>query len=317
VLFFLGFAWLELVYPAPDDPEKLAIAVGLYWVVAFVGMLLCGYETWTGRAEPFSVFFRLVGGLAPFVIEEKRGSAKKRLSPAGRAGTVPSCLFLALPGATLIAREPLPLSGVLFIILTLSSVSFDGLSRTFWWLALGDINPLEFPGRSAVMTRNTLGLALAFGVLGACYAAALSLGWLLAGRTARLHLALGAFIYSIMPISIAFHLSHYMTALLVDGQYAALAASDPFGTGLDLLRLGELHVTASFLNTYEGVRSIWNLQTAAIVLGHVAAVALAHALAIRHFGEGRRTLLSQLPLAMFMVLYTLFGLWLLSTPVAG
>jgi hypothetical protein len=65
------------------------------------------------------------------------------------------------------------------------------------------------------------------------------------------------------------------------------------------------------------VRTIWNLQTAAIVTGHVAAVALAHALAIRHFGEGRRAVLSQLPLALFMVLYTLFGLWLLSTPVVG
>jgi hypothetical protein len=133
----------------------------------------------------------------------------------------------------------------------------------------------------------------------------------------RLRPALGALVYSIVPISIGFHFAHYLTALLVDGQYAVIAASDPFGTGLDLLGLNERRVTTSFLNTYESVRTIWNLQTAAIVIGHVAAVALAHAVALRHFGEGRRATVSQLPLAAFMVLYTLFGLWLLATPVVG
>ena len=58
-LLFFGFAWFELVYPAPDDPERLAIAVGVYWLFAFVGMLVFGDKAWTERAEPFSIFFRL------------------------------------------------------------------------------------------------------------------------------------------------------------------------------------------------------------------------------------------------------------------
>jgi hypothetical protein len=308
LLVFASFAWLELVHPAPDDPAILAVAVAFYWLAAFAGMLLFGYEAWTARAEPFSIFFRLIGGLSPFVVEH---------DPKASKNSARFSLSVAVPGAALIAREPLPDSGVLFVILTLSSVSFDGLSRTFWWLALGDINPLEFPGRSALMARNSAGLFAAFAMLGACYATAVALGWVLAGGTGRLRPALHAFVYSILPISIAFHFSHYLTALLVDGQYAVIAAADPFGTGLDLLGLDERRVTTSFLNTYEGVRAIWNLQTAAIVIGHVAAVALAHALAIRHFGAGRRAALSQLPLAAFMVLYTIFGLWLLSTPVVG
>ena len=61
----LRFAWFELVYPAPDDPERLAFAVGGYWLFAFAGMLLFGEEAWTERAEPFSIFFRLVAGLSP------------------------------------------------------------------------------------------------------------------------------------------------------------------------------------------------------------------------------------------------------------
>ena len=321
VLFFLGFAWLELVHPAPDDPEKLALAVALYWLAAFAGMLLFGECAWMQRAEPFSIFFRLIAGLSPFIIAPARDAPLEALSITGRGerAAPPSghSISLALPGAALVERDPLPLSGVLFVLLTLSAVSFDGLSRTFWWLALGDINPLEFPGRSAMMTRNGIGLLLAFVALGACYVAAIRVGWRMSGGTGRLRPALGAFVYSIVPISMAFHFSHYLTALLVDGQYAFIAASDPFATGRDLFGLGDVHVTTSFLNTYDGVRTIWNAQTAGIVIGHVAAVAIAHMLALKHFGDGRRAVLSQLPLASLMVLYTLFGLWLLSTPVAG
>ena len=78
-------------------------------------------------------------------------------------------------------------------------------------------------------------------------------------------------------------------------------------------------MTTSFLNTYDSVRPIWNLQTAAIVARPCGGRScLAHALALRHFGErAPQRSLSQLPLAVLMVLYTLFGLWLLSTPTAG
>jgi hypothetical protein len=303
VLLFFAFAWMELVYPAPDDPERLAIAVACYWLIAFAGMLIFGEQVWAKRAEPFSIFFRLVAGLSPFILEQ---------GAAGRAR-----LALCWPGAALLEREPLPPSGVLFVLLTLSSVSFDGLSKTFWWLSLGGINPLEYPGRSAVVDRNTIGLLLAFAALSACYWAVVGLGWILARTRGALNPALGTLVYSIIPISIAFHFSHYLTALLVNGQYALIAASDPFGTGHDLLGLGHLHVTTSFLNTFGSVRLIWNLQTTIIVVGHIAGIVLAHLLALRHFGDGRRAALSQIPLAALMVLYTLFGLWLLSTPTAG
>ena len=302
VALFFAFAWIELVYPAPDDPERLAVAVATYWLISFAGMLTFGEQIWTQRAEPFSIFFRFVAGLSPFIVEKDRGRAT---------------IALGWPGAALLQRETLPISGVLFVLLTLSSVSFDGLSRTFWWLAFGRINPLEYPGRSAVVDRNTVGLLLAFAALAICYLACVRLGWILAGLPAALKPALGAFVYSIIPISIAFHFSHYLTALLANGQYALIAASDPFGTGLDLFGLGHLRVTTSFLNVYGSVRLIWNLQTAGIVIGHIAGIVLAHLIALRYFGEGRSAVASQLPLAALMVLYTLFGLWLLSTPVVG
>ena len=62
------------------------------------------------------------------------------------------------------------------------------------------------------------------------------------------------------------------------------------------------------------MRRIYLGQAGAVVSGHVLAVILAHAIAIRALGTTRRALLSQLPLALFMIAYTLFGLWLLASP---
>jgi hypothetical protein len=74
-------------------------------------------------------------------------------------------------------------------------------------------------------------------------------------------------------------------------------------------------VTTGFLGTYAGVRLIWNIEAGAIVLGHVIAIAAAHTIAVKTCGE--RSIWTELPIAVAMVLYTLFGLWLLSTPSAG
>ena len=51
-----------------------------------------------------------------------------------------------------------------------------------------------------------------------------------------------------------------------------------------------------------------------MVAGHVIALLLAHAIAIRAGQSTRRAALAQAPLALFMVAYTVFGLWLLATP---
>jgi hypothetical protein len=305
IVLFLGFAWFELIDIAPDDPWRLAVAAGAYWLFTFIALLLFGEEAWLGRAEPFSVFFRFIGALSPLVwTPAANGETEQRLS-------------LALPGTALLGRSPLPPSGVLFVLLTLASVSFDGLSKTFWWLGLNGINPLEFPGRSAVLGINSAGLVLTWLALAVLYTGAVLLGWRLAGRPGEPRALLGTLALSIMPIALAFHFSHYLTALLVNTQYAYAAASDPFGTGADVLALGHFHITTSFLNTYEGTRAIWNAQTAAIVLGHVLAVAMAHELARRSIADARAVVATELPLAAVMVAYTLFGLWLLSTPVAA
>jgi len=306
ILQFLGFAWFEKINVAPADPEFLAQAVALYWLTNLIAALLFG-DDWFVRAEPFSIFFRFIARLSPLVWEPASGPATD-----GRVR-----LSLAMPGAALLDRDALPLSGVVFLLLTLTLESFDGLSETFWWLGLNGINPLEYPGRSAMIWINTWGLLASWVVLILVYTIATGLGWLLAGRPGSLRALLGTLVFSIMPIALGFHFSHYLTAVLIDLQYALAAASDPFHTGANLLGYDETMVTTSFLNTHDGVKTIWNAQTAGIVIGHVLGILLAHELACRAIPDYRAAVLSQGPLALVMVAYTLFGLWLLSSPVAG
>ena len=122
---------------------------------------------------------------------------------------------------------------------------------------------------------------------------------------------------SILPISVAYHAAHYLPSFLVNVQYALNAFSDPFAQGWDLLGLGRRHVTVSFLADYHAVAVLWSVQAGVIVLGHVLAVLIAHAIAVERFGAGRAAMASQLPLAALMIGYTTFGLWLLAAPTAG
>lgn len=77
-------------------------------------------------------------------------------------------------------RVPVPGLAVLMVMI-LATGSFGGLNETFWWLGVPGLNPLEFPGRSAVVGANLSGLLLANAGLVAVFALAVWSGlWLLA-----------------------------------------------------------------------------------------------------------------------------------------
>jgi len=287
VATYFGFAWFELVHPAPFDPGLLAAVCAAYALFTLAAMVLFGAEAWLARGEAFSVFFRMVGWLSPLRLE------------AGR-------LALGVPCAGLLEAGALGRGLAAFVLLALASVSFDGLSRTFWWLDLIGENPLEHPGRTDLLGRNTLGLAGTWLAMLAVYAAAVR------GRG-----GFGRYVVAIVPIAFGYHFAHYLTSFTLDAQHALRALADPFGRGWNLTGFRDWHVTASFLADHETVHRIWNVQVAAIVAAHVAAVWIAHAIALREHASARAALLSQAPLTLLMVGYTVFGLWLLSPPVAG
>ncbi len=306
---FVFFSWFELVDPAPDNPDRLAVVVLVYWLVNFAGVVLFGQAQWFKRCEPFAVFFRIVGHCAPLGWEfEKAAGGRRRLTGS-----------LRWPGAGLVNVDPMPPSGIAFLLLTLSAVSFDGFSRTFLWLGAIGVNPLEFPGRSAVIAANSAGLFAAWIVLAGLFFACIYAGNHAAGMAGEkigTMAAAGHLAYSIVPISMAFHFAHYLTALLVNGQYALVALADPFARGWNLTGFANFHVTTSFLNNISDVARIWSAQTVMIIVGHVIGIIVAHAIAVSLTKTVTQATLSQSFLAALMVFYTVFGLWLLSTPTA-
>lgn len=294
VALFLAFAGFLLADPAPADPARLAVIVGLYWHVTLAGLLVFG-PVWMVRAEPLTVLMR----------------AYARMGLLGRAR---GRIAIGLSGWQVLRGPKIGLGMAVFILLMLGSGSFDGLNETFWWMGLLGINPLEFPGRSAVILPNVVGLLVANSTLIAGFLGCLWLGERIAGGTEPLVAVFGRYAPTILPIALAYHIAHYLTSFLVDGQYVLRALNDPLGRGADLLGLADYHVTTGFLNTPGTVKVIWLAQGGTVVAGHVIAILLAHAVAMQHVRNTRRALLGQAPLALFMVLYTVFGLWLLASP---
>ncbi|WP_286294397.1 hypothetical protein [Aminobacter sp. SS-2016] len=302
VILFFAFAWFELIDPAPDDPARLAMAAGLYWIISFTAMLAFGFERWSRQGEFLSAFFAMIGRFG--IVEASKDRSRLRLA-------------LCWPGAKLYQAEALPPAGALFLLATLASVSFDGFSKTFFWLGLNSINPLELPGRTALVATNSFGLMAMFVALAGVGLLAVVAGERLVRSPAPLPEAAGLFVWSIVPIALAYHFSHYLTALLVNGQYALVALSDPFALGWNLLGTAHMPVEAGIAMGAHSAWLLWNLQAAAIVGGHVLAVLVAHVFAWRMHPNAASASLSQLPLTVLMIGYTVFGLWLLSTATAG
>ena len=295
VAAFIGFGLFTLADLAPSDPARLATAVALYWLYTFVGMTLFGQEIWLGRCECFTMLLR-------------------HFSKLSVLGVTAGTLRIGAPGWRVIKTSALSSSGALFVIIILGTGSFDGLNDTFWWLGTIGINPLEFPGRSAVVWQTIAGLIAANTALAAIFAASVWLGLRLAKADVPFREAFGKLVLAILPIALGYHVAHYLTAFLVQGQYGLAAASDPWSNGADYLGLGGFHVTTGFFNSRDTVEVIWLAQAGAVVLGHIVSVLLMHAMTVKMFADRRQALLGQLPLALFTLCYTFFGLWLLASP---
>jgi hypothetical protein len=117
-----------------------------------------------------------------------------------------------------------------------------------------------------------------------------------------------AFVFSLVPIALAYALAHYFSLLINQGQFAIPLASDPFGFGWDVLGTADFapNLTALTPNT------IWYTQVAVLVAGHVLGLMLAHDRAVAIFASPRTAVRTQYAFLVLMVLYTVGGLWLLS-----
>lgn len=302
VALLFAFAWAELVWRDNDVPSYLAAALLAYAALTWAGMLLFGHAAWLEHGEAFSLAFGIFGRFAPLEIA---------------AGKV----RLRVPGAGLLAGRAPSFSMLAFVLLMLASVTFDGFVETALYQSLATSVQREFPGLLFALSELGLGESevLATLVLGAFPIVFLAAYWLTAWGMARLAGAASvsrvacAFVLSLVPIAVAYHLAHYFSLLLTAGQFVIPLASDPFGFGWNLFGTAGYKVDLGILSPYV----FWYSAVVLIVAGHAIAVFVAHLEAWRLFGNRRNALASQIPLLVLMVAYTMLSLWILAQPIVG
>ena len=294
VVLFLAFAWTELVWRDNNVPSYLAAAVLGYAVLTWTGMFLFGREPWLANGDAFSVAFGILGRFAP-------------LSEA---------LELRPPGAGLLPQAPVPISLMVFVLLMLATVTYDGfretpLAQQIATAVSGSALLFDLGLDEAQFVASVELVALPLAFLAAFWATS----WLMK-RVARTALnateVACAFVRTLVPIAVAYHLSHYFSLLLTAGQFVVPLASDPFGYGWDLFGTAGYKVDFGVVSPYV----FWYGAVTLIVAGHVIAVCLAHAVAQRVFGT-RGAVASQVPMIALMVAYTTLSLWILAQPIVG
>jgi len=190
---------------------------------------------------------------------------------------------------------------VVFLAALIGSTGYDGFSNSSLWVRWTQNSVLP------TVVVSTLGLLGFIAIVFISYTAAC----LLAGRlthTSRRALP-GLFLHSLVPIALGYVTAHYLTLLILEGQRVFITSSDPLSRGWDLFGTAGWDINASIVN-YAGL--IGSIQTAAVVLGHILGVILAHDRALALFPR-RAALIGQIPLLVVMVGYTVGALLLLFT----
>jgi hypothetical protein len=272
LLLLVAFAWTELIFPYSAMPAALAALGALYSLVTWAGMALFGREVWLAKGEAFALAFGVFARLSPFARDRDR------------------------PASTAMAA---------LVLFLLSSVLFDGLLATPVWAAVARFVP------GPPLVAETIGLVALWLLFVASYAAVC---WAMAAAAGGEY-SVGeigrAFAFTLVPIALAYHLAHYLTYLVIEGQYLIPLASDPLGRGWNLFGTAGYRVDIAIV----GPRFAWLSAVAAIVAGHIAAVWLAHRKALALFAAPRPRLVGQYAMTALMVGYTVTSLTILAQPI--
>ena len=298
---FLWFAWAEIVWPHNDLPRNLTVATLGYSIITWAGMYLYGKDAWLERGEAFSILFGVMGR---FSITEARTS-----------GTGRSEWRMRPPAVGLLNTDGMSNSMVVFVVLMLATVSFDGFTETPLWhqIRAGLYEVVIWIGRDALLVADTIALIAAPGLfLGVYYLfcmlmRAMSGSTLSTGEFARL------FVLSLVPIAIGYHVAHYFSFLFIQGQRIIPLLSDPFGVGWNLWGTASYKIDIGII----GAKATWYASIAAIVIGHICAVYLAHVTALRALENRFAAVRSQYPMLVLMVGYTMVSLWIIAQPITG
>jgi hypothetical protein len=328
IVLFAAFAWVELVYSSRTVPAQLALLIAIYSLITWSGMVLFGRGVWLRHGDPFAAAFGLFARFSPTEVRVTDPAACRRCQAGCRSGRdgcldCAECFDRTAPatrewnlrpyGVGLQRTDDVTASMVVFVLLLLSTVAFDGFSATPAWARLEAslYAALAALGDARLTVIGTLGLLAFAALFGAVY-------WLFAAWMARTgggdlsaSTVARLFVLSLVPIAIAYHLAHYLSYLLIQGQLVIRLASDPFGFGWNLLGTARFRPDIGIV----GARFVWYTAVIAIVLGHIIAVYVAHAIALDRYPNRSAAVRSQVPMLILMVGYTIAGLWMVAQPI--
>ena len=316
LLVYVGFIWLELF--GGLSPRGLSSALLIYTAYNLAGAWLFGRESWFRHCELFGVIQRLIGGIAP---------CEWRLQQPGMQTQPEVCVHFRSPFVGLLEEFRGEISLAVFILFMLSSTAFDGLHSTIVWVSAywGDVFPhiASWVGGTrreqiSVGTRlygvwQSVWLALSPVIYLVVFAiTAASMKWM-TKSVIDVRTLVSRFALTLVPIAFVYHFTHYYTLVFSQGGQLVRLASDPLGRGWNLFGSAKLQVDPYMID----MNTLWHTQVGMIVAGHVASVWLAHREAARLFTTRSSATVSQLPMLVLMVLFTAFGLWILSVPLAS
>ncbi len=299
--FYFSFACLELTSGMANRPWLVALAALSYTCLILAGMVLFGRDQWLDHCEAFTVLFSVVGRFGP--IEAERDEQ-------GRITAV----FVRPWGVGLLKTSPSGWDRVVFVILMLSTLAFDGIIATPAWQDFTiAMEPYWLPlGQFGFFFNRTVGLVLVTFAFLLIFIAFMELVIYFGSRKVDMKATVSAFALTLVPIALVYNAAHNYSYVLVQSQGLIPLLNDPLGKGWHLIPAVAGYVPSFALAQ---ASTVWYAQIILIVLGHVIAVYLSHLRAGERFRSAQRALLSQYPMLVLMVMYTMTSLWILAQPV--
>ncbi len=321
VAILFVFLILELIWPDRLQPVPLASVLVAYSVLTLVGMTMFGSVTWLRSFEIFEILNGWFGRVGPAGRRTRRAELCTGCTDECRPDHCVDCAecVAARDGGDqgvelrwwitgLTERVPGGWGDAAFIILALAGVTFDGLQQTSLGArtlsALFEPLSILFGPLAASYLAPATTLAGIFGVFIAAFAAAVWLtrrigGKVASGERTPLGRLSGQYGPTLLPIAAGYLVAHYLTFVIEGLVWLPLLIADP----------NALAPVIDWIPT----AFIWYLSVGAIVGGHIAAVVLAHRLALRD--HSARPILAGLPLVVLMIGYTILSLWIIAQPI--
>jgi hypothetical protein len=298
---YFAFACLELTTGLAVRPQIVAMAAILYTVVTLAGMFLFGRDEWLDHCEAFTILFGIVARFGP--LEAERDETGKM-----------SAVYVRPWGVGLLKPSPSGWDRVLFVILMLSTLAFDGVSATPAWQDFTvALKPYWLPlGSFGLFATRTFGLVLLTIAFLLIFVAFMEAVIYLGQRKVDVKATVTSFALTLVPIALVYNAAHNYSYILVQSQYLIPLLNDPLHRGAHLLPAVATYVPNFALAQ---ASTVWYADIVLIVLGHVVAVFLSHLRAGERFRTAQRALLSQYPMLLLMVLYTMTSLWILAQPI--